>query len=72
MYEFSHGLGPERRFAAMQWHSRYRRKTGLDTDGLNPALLTPITGRRRSKLFALRDCLFYYLVGHQQEGLGDR
>jgi hypothetical protein len=33
-------IGPERRFAAMQRYSRYRRKTGLVTDGLDPALLT--------------------------------
>src|SRR5438094_2482976 len=32
------GIGPERRFAAMQRYGRYRRKTGLVTGGLDPAL----------------------------------
>jgi len=33
-------IGPERRFAAMQRYSRFRRKTGLVADSLDPALLT--------------------------------
>jgi hypothetical protein len=33
-------VGPERRVAAMQRYGRYRRKTGLITDDLDPALLT--------------------------------
>jgi hypothetical protein len=33
-------LGPERRFAAMQRYSRYRRKTGLITGDLDLTLLT--------------------------------
>ena len=41
------GLGPERRFAAMQGYNRYRRKTGLNTDGPDPALLTPSGHRAR-------------------------
>jgi hypothetical protein len=39
--------GPERRFAAMQRYSRYRRKTGLNTDGPDPAPLTPSDHRAR-------------------------
>jgi hypothetical protein len=34
-------FGPERRFAAMQRYGSYPRKTGLDTDCLDPALLDP-------------------------------
>jgi hypothetical protein len=39
----------------MQRYIRYRRKTGLGTDGLDPPLLTP-SGVRQDKLAKNRRC----------------
>jgi len=64
------GSGPERRFDAMQRYGRFRRKTGLVTDGLDSALLTP-SCRRRSNISVLRYSPVDQLVRAQQERLGD-
>jgi hypothetical protein len=45
---------------------RYRRHSGLIANIGNPTLSTP-SGRRQSKLFALRDASFDHLVGNGKQ-----